>query len=280
MAKLIILSANGLSPGRSDCSACVNAPIITKISRYSLADIPPQIPSFTPFASPYKPVHGIITEPRLKRINSPVPIPQVQVAMPRTEEAEAFFHAAYSAICEIPRGRVTSYGHIAALIGTRRSFFFYLIYSKKAILKKTQLSITPAQRPRQVGVCLKHLTDDTTQRFNHESVPWQRVVNAKGIISPRGHPTAVRTQAELLRDEGVEVSRGGLGEMSVDLGEYGWFPDILPSEDPATQARGQERRRGRGRGRGSNGVDGVDGDGGVAIFQDEQQDFIKREAKD
>jgi len=41
--------------------------------------------------------------------------------MPRTPEAESFFHAVYAAIQEIPAGRVTSYGHIAALIGTRIS---------------------------------------------------------------------------------------------------------------------------------------------------------------
>ncbi len=39
--------------------------------------------------------------------------------MPRTDEAEAFFYAVYSAIQEIPYGKVTSYGHIARLIGTR-----------------------------------------------------------------------------------------------------------------------------------------------------------------
>jgi methylated-DNA-protein-cysteine methyltransferase related protein len=48
-----------------------------------------------------------------------------------------------------------------------------------------------AQRPRQVGICLKHLpaagstTDDTATRYHNENVPWQRVINAKGIISPR-----------------------------------------------------------------------------------------------
>ncbi|KAK8150467.1 hypothetical protein G3M48_001675 [Beauveria asiatica] len=126
--------------------------------------------------------------------------------MPRTDEAAAFFHAVYSAISEIPYGRVTSYGHIAALIGT-------------------------PQRPRQVGVCLKHLPNDPSARWNHATVPWQRVVNARGVISPRNHPTAVRTQAELLRDEGVEVVAGGLGELSVNLDEYGWFPLVLPSEE-------------------------------------------------
>ncbi|KAK3396728.1 6-O-methylguanine DNA methyltransferase [Sordaria brevicollis] len=80
--------------------------------------------------------------------------------MARSEEAQAFFHAVYSAVQEIPHGKVTSYGHIAKLVGT-------------------------PQRPRQVGVCLKHLPVDPSARFNHENVPWQRVINAKGVISPR-----------------------------------------------------------------------------------------------
>lgn len=40
--------------------------------------------------------------------------------MPRSDEAAAFFHAVYSAVQEIPYGKVTTYGHIAALVGTRR----------------------------------------------------------------------------------------------------------------------------------------------------------------
>jgi methylated-DNA-protein-cysteine methyltransferase-like protein len=43
--------------------------------------------------------------------------------MTRTEEAEAFYYAVYSAIQEIPYGKVTSYGHIARLVGTRKFYF-------------------------------------------------------------------------------------------------------------------------------------------------------------
>jgi alkylated DNA nucleotide flippase Atl1 len=39
--------------------------------------------------------------------------------MPRSDEAQAFFHAVYSAVQEIPPGKVTSYGHIAKLVGAR-----------------------------------------------------------------------------------------------------------------------------------------------------------------
>ncbi|CZT02849.1 related to MGMT family protein [Rhynchosporium agropyri] len=86
--------------------------------------------------------------------------------MARTDEAEAFFHAVYSAIQEIPHGKVTSYGHVARLIGTR-------------------------------------------------------------------HPSGATHQAQVLRSEGVTVNTGSLGELMVDLGEYGWFPRQLPSEAAA-----------------------------------------------
>ena len=39
--------------------------------------------------------------------------------MTRSEEAEAFFAAVYQAVQEIPESRVTTYGHVAALIGRR-----------------------------------------------------------------------------------------------------------------------------------------------------------------
>lgn len=39
--------------------------------------------------------------------------------MPRTDEAEHWFNAVYAAVREIPRGKVTSYGHIALLLGER-----------------------------------------------------------------------------------------------------------------------------------------------------------------
>jgi methylated-DNA-protein-cysteine methyltransferase related protein len=37
-------------------------------------------------------------------------------------------------------------------------------------------------------MCLKHLPsaeDQPDARFNGDTVPWQRVINAKGVISPR-----------------------------------------------------------------------------------------------
>ena len=47
--------------------------------------------------------------------------------------------------------------------------------------------IIPAQRSRQVGVALKHLPRDSQMQhfFNVDNVPWQRVINAMGMISHR-----------------------------------------------------------------------------------------------
>ncbi|KAI1139956.1 DNA binding methylated-DNA--cysteine S-methyltransferase [Hypoxylon sp. FL0543] len=120
--------------------------------------------------------------------------------MVRSEEAEAFFYEVYTAVQQIPYGKVTSYGHIAKLIGT-------------------------------LGICLKHLPQDAEAPFNHDNVPWQRVINAKGIISPRSQPSGARNQAAALQTEGVTVTTGALGELMVDFSEYGWFPKVLPSEE-------------------------------------------------
>ena len=41
--------------------------------------------------------------------------------MPRTDEAEWWFNAVYDAVQQIPYAKVTSYGHIASLLGQRES---------------------------------------------------------------------------------------------------------------------------------------------------------------
>jgi methylated-DNA-protein-cysteine methyltransferase related protein len=49
-----------------------------------------------------------------------------------------------------------------------------------------------------------------------------------------------RRQADALRREGVQVDRNAMGEYSVDFAEYGWFPDLLPSEEaePSSESDG------------------------------------------
>lgn len=48
-------------------------------------------------------------------------------------------------------------------------------------------------------------------------------------FSYRGPGGAAR-QAGALRQEGVIVDTGHLGELTVDFGRFGWFPSTLPSE--------------------------------------------------
>ncbi|KAI1018514.1 hypothetical protein LB503_005647 [Fusarium chuoi] len=128
--------------------------------------------------------------------------------MPRSDEAQAFFHAVYSAVQEIPHGKVTTYGHIAMLVGTRT---------------KPSLTHPEIQVPNVLQ--LKDLP------FNHDNVPWQRVINSKGQISPRSQPGGSRSQADALQAEGVQVETNAMGEHSVDFSQYGWFPELLPSEE-------------------------------------------------
>lgn len=94
-------------------------------------------------------------------------------------------------VARIPRGRVATYGQIAALAGV-------------------------PQHARQVGYALYDLPSGG-------SLPWHRVINAKGQVSPRSEPGWVGFQRELLEAEGVEFQRG-----RVDLGRYRWEPADSP----------------------------------------------------
>jgi alkylated DNA nucleotide flippase Atl1/catechol 2,3-dioxygenase-like lactoylglutathione lyase family enzyme len=78
---------------------------------------------------------------------------------------------------EIPEGRVATYGQLALILGFPRG-------------------------ARQVGYALASLPDDT-------EVPWHRVINAKGEISPRGRPGAEDYQRILLEHEGVQFDQRG-----------------------------------------------------------------------
>lgn len=107
--------------------------------------------------------------------------------MPRSEEAEQWANAVYSAIQEIPAGKVTSYGHIALLLGERMPPLPHPdLTSIYTISNMAMVMIMAAQRPRQVGVCLKSLPEpESGLHYNSDSVPWQRVINSKGMISHR-----------------------------------------------------------------------------------------------
>jgi methylated-DNA-protein-cysteine methyltransferase-like protein len=101
----------------------------------------------------------------------------------RRTDLHARIHAC---VRRVPRGRVATYGQIAQLAGV-------------------------GAHPRLVGYALAALPDGTT-------VPWHRVVNAEGRVSPRATPGWDRLQRALLEREGVRFDASG----RIDLARWRW----------------------------------------------------------
>jgi methylated-DNA-protein-cysteine methyltransferase-like protein len=66
-------------------------------------------------------------------------------------------------------------------------------------------------RARQVGYALNELASDG-------EVPWHRVINAQGRISPRADPLDEDRQRAMLEAEGIEFDARG----RIDLARFGW----------------------------------------------------------
>jgi len=88
-------------------------------------------------------------------------------------------------VAQIPRGRVMTYGQLAALAGSPRA-------------------------ARVVG---------GVAHFGPEELPWHRVVNKQGGLAA-GYYGGWSGQAERLREEGVKVS----DEYRVDIEKLLWWP--------------------------------------------------------
>ena len=93
----------------------------------------------------------------------------------------------YAIARKVPAGRVTTYGAVAAEAGL-------------------------PGRARQVGYAMAALPAD-------HDVPWHRVINARGEVSPRAGGTAFeKIQRNLLEAEGIVFNARG----RVDLDRFGW----------------------------------------------------------
>jgi methylated-DNA-protein-cysteine methyltransferase-like protein len=91
----------------------------------------------------------------------------------------------YDAVRGIPKGRVSTYGRVAASAGL-------------------------TGHARQIGYALAALDDDS-------DVPWHRVVNARGEVSARsGDRSAQVLQRALLEAEGIRFDPRG----RIDLERY------------------------------------------------------------
>jgi len=97
-----------------------------------------------------------------------------------------FFQRVYEIVTRIPRGKVVTYGQIAADLGDPR-------------------------QARTVGWAMR----GTPEWLD---IPWHRVVNSSGGISTRHAIGGLNTQRKLLEDEGVIFNEDGC----LDLEGYRW----------------------------------------------------------
>ena len=102
-----------------------------------------------------------------------------------------FNQRVFAMVKRIPKGRVATYGQIAALVGSPRA-------------------------AQAVGWALHALDGKTSQ-----DVPWPRVVNKAGYLSIMNLEHAADEQAFLLQKEGVKVVKRD-GMWYVDLEKYLW----------------------------------------------------------
>ena len=92
----------------------------------------------------------------------------------------------YELVRQIPAGKVATYGQIAGVVGGCTA--------------------------RMVGYAMAALPEGS-------DVPWQRVINAKGKISPHGAGFGTLVQEQLLREEGVEFDL----QRRIDFNRFGWL---------------------------------------------------------
>jgi methylated-DNA-protein-cysteine methyltransferase-like protein len=99
-------------------------------------------------------------------------------------ELEALFPRIYEIVKLVPWGQVTTYGNVASIVGAG---------------------------------CDARLVGYAMAGVNDPEVPWQRVINAKGTISPRAGRGA-EIQRKRLEAEGVEFDERN----RIDLNRFGW----------------------------------------------------------
>ena len=103
-----------------------------------------------------------------------IPANKIHPVRPSGKKEQTFFELVYELVRQIPKGRVTSYGAIAAALGARSS-------------------------SRMVGFAMNNA------HVIHPIVPAHRVVNRNGMLTGKHHFGTPTLMQELLENEGVEV---------------------------------------------------------------------------
>lgn len=105
------------------------------------------------------------------------------------ENNPKLFDLIYDAVRQIPYGKVASYGQISRMVGRCSA--------------------------QMVGFALAALVD----RPGGDDVPWQRVINSQGKVSPHGFGMGTEIQRQLLSSEGIEFDSEGI----IDFTRFGWL---------------------------------------------------------
>jgi methylated-DNA-protein-cysteine methyltransferase-like protein len=114
---------------------------------------------------------------------------KLKTVTPSGKKDESFFELVFDVVREIPKGRVTSYGAIAAALGTRSS-------------------------SRMVGWAM-----NGSHRVRPK-VPAHRVVNRQGLLTGKMHFEYPEQMQELLEEEGVHI----VDDKVVDFAKKFWDP--------------------------------------------------------
>jgi len=114
---------------------------------------------------------------------------KLKTVTPSGKKDESFFELVFDVVREIPKGRVTSYGAIAAALGTRSS-------------------------SRMVGWAM-----NGSHRVRPR-VPAHRVVNRQGLLTGKMHFEYPDQMQELLEKEGVQI----VDDKVVDFAKKFWDP--------------------------------------------------------
>ena len=116
-------------------------------------------------------------------------MPKLTSVKPSGKKDQSFFELVYEVARQIPKGRVTSYGAIAACLGTKLS-------------------------ARMVGWAMNGAGKVKPK------VPAHRVVNRMGILSGKHHFSPPGSMEKSLRKEGIKVKNDKI----VDFEKHFWNP--------------------------------------------------------
>ena len=116
-------------------------------------------------------------------------MPRLKSVKPSGKKDESFFELVYEVTRQIPKGKVTSYGAIAACLGTRSS-------------------------ARMVGWAM-----NGAGRVKPK-VPAHRVVNRIGMLSGKHHFSPPGSMEKSLKKEGIKVKNDKI----VDFEKHFWDP--------------------------------------------------------